>query len=126
MGSAGPVAAGANKRAPKIVYAEFSKNPDDPGEYRFRVGAQRAKSVVVQLRRSPAEGETTGPREVIELDRRSGGPPPVWVGFTSTTRSAPCYRAAYVARNAHGRDSIAHRLCIFGHGGEPTVRVTPW
>jgi hypothetical protein len=127
FGSAATVSAGANKRAPKIVYAEFSQNPDDQAEYRFRVGAQRAKSVVVQLKKSPEEGVTTGRREVIPLDKSSGGSsPPVWIGFTSKTRSDPCYRAAYVARNGHGRDSIAHRLCIFGHEGETTVRVTPW
>jgi len=122
-----PATAGTKKKGPKIAYAEFSENPEDGSEYRFRVGAARAKSVVVELKKSPAEGETTGPKESITLSKVDGSASPkVWVGFTSKHRDAPCYRAAYIARNPHGRYALNYRLCIFGHGGGESVRVAPW
>jgi hypothetical protein len=126
-----PATAGTKKRGPKIVYAEFGGNPDDQTEYRFRVGAARATSVVVELRESPQEGQTTGPKETISLSKTGGtSSPQLWTGFTSKTRSAPCYRAAYIARNSIGRYSLVYRLCIFGHhpegGGSRAVRVSPW
>ena len=126
-----PATAGTKKKGPKIAYAEFSENPDDETEYRFKVGAIRSTSVAVQLKESPQEGETTGPKETISLSKTDGtSSPEQWTGFTSKTRSAPCYRAAYVARNPHGRYSLVYRLCIFGHhgdgGGARAVRVAPW
>lgn len=125
--AASPVTADTRKKPPKIVYAEFTENPEDESEYRFKVGAVRSKSVVVKLRESPQEGQTTGPTETIPLSKVDGSSSPKqWVGYTSKNRSAPCYRAAYIARNAHGRDSKAYRLCIFGHGGVETLRVSPW
>ena len=121
-----PATAQTNK-SPRIVYAEFTENPEDESEYRFKVGAIRSKSVVVKLRESPQEGQTTGPTETIALSKVDGSSSPrQWVGYTSKNRSAPCYRVAYVARNAHGRDSKTYRLCIFGHGGGETVRLSPW
>jgi hypothetical protein len=122
--------AGTKKRGPKIAYAEFGENPDDESEYRFRVGAIRSTSVAVKLRESPQEGQTTGPTETVSLSKTDGSSSPeVWTGFTSKTRSAPCYRAAYVARNPNGRYVLVYRLCIFGHdpgGGGRAVRVAPW
>jgi hypothetical protein len=129
--AASPATAGTKKKGPKIAYAEFGENPDDESEYRFRVGAARAKTVVVELKESPSEGETTGPKETIDLSKTHGtSSPKLWTGFTSKTREAPCYRAAYIARNAHGRYALNYRLCIFGHhgggGGGRAVRVAPW
>jgi hypothetical protein len=122
-----PSTAATGKKAAKIVYAEFTENPGDDSEYRFKVGAIRARTVVVKLKESPEEGKTTGATETIPLSKVDGtSAPKQWVGYTSKSRSAPCYRAAYVARNPHGRDSKVYRLCIFGHGGGETVRLTRW
>ncbi len=125
--SAATPATAQTKKGPKIVYAEFTENPEDESEYRFKVGAIRSRSVVVKLRESPREGRTTGPTEVIPLSKQDGASSPKqWIGYTPKDRSAPCYRTAYVARNPHGRDSKVYRLCIFGHGGGETVRLSPW
>jgi hypothetical protein len=126
-----PATAGTKRKGPKISYAEFSKNPENESEYRFRVGAIRATSVVVELKESPQEGQTTGPRETIDLSKQSGtSSPDQWIGYTPKSRPAPCYRAAYIARNSHGRYSLVYRLCIFGHdgggGSGRSVRVAPW
>ena len=122
-----PATAGTKKRAPKIAFAEFGNNPDNASEYRFRVGTARARSVVVELKESPAEGETTGPKETIDLSKTDGtSSPQLWTGFTSKTREAPCYRAAYIARNPQGRYALNYRLCIFRPGSGKAVRVTRW
>lgn len=130
LGSAvAPATAGKQKKGPKIVYAEFGENPANESEYRFRVGAIRSTSVMVKLRESPHEGQTTGPKETLQLSKAGGSKtrPEVWTATTSQARAAPCYRAAYIAKSAKGRHSLVYRLCIFGHGGGTrSARVSTW
>ncbi len=119
-----PASAGSSK--PKITYAEFGENSNDESEYQFEVRALRANSVAVELRRSPKEGRTTGPRETIRLSKGAGK---VWRGTTSKTRSSPCYEATFVAKNSAGQDSRRYRLCIFGFdegGGDERITLTRW
>jgi hypothetical protein len=109
--------AGTGKRGPKIAWAEFGNDPSNSANYQFRAGAIRATSVGVQLRESPAEGQTTGPTETVNLSKTDGSSSPeVWTGTTSRTRPAPCYRAAFVAKSSHGKSVRAYRMCAFGSG----------
>lgn len=127
FGSAVSPSTAASEREPKIFYAEFAENPDDASEYRLKMGAIRTKSAEVRLTESPKEGRTRGRTETVRLSKAGGtGRPRRWIGYTSRSRSAPCYRVAYVARNPHGRDSKVYRLCAFGHDTDATLRLAPW